>query len=177
MPANFDRDFALWLTQHGNERAVAVNVLEFSHLAWGPGDGVPGSIWVSDFGEEFTAATEETPPRSFTAQPLGFTVDVTADNVSTEQRVQIRMDNVNGLVAHQLRALTDADLQDPVQVTYRAYLDTDRSGPAIDPLTLYVTSATMSRLTVECEATADYLPNVASGHRYTIENFPVLTYL
>ena len=31
MPANFDREFALWLTQHGQERAASVNVLEFSH--------------------------------------------------------------------------------------------------------------------------------------------------
>lgn len=170
MPANFDRDFALWLTQHGNERAVAVNVLEFSHPAF-------GAIFVSDFGEDFQAFTEETPAREFTAIPLGFTVDVAADNVTTEQRVVIRLDNVNGAVAHQLRQLTDDDLQIPVQVTYRAYLDTDRSAPAVDPLTLYVTSATMNRLTVECEASADYLPNVASGFRYTIENFPVLQFL
>lgn len=170
MPANFDRDFALWLTQHGNERAVAVNVLEFTHPAFA------APIFVSDFGEDFTADTEP-PLRTFTAIPLGFTADVTADNVNTEQRVQIRLDNLNGAVANQLRALTDDDLQQPVQVTYRAYLDTDRSGPAIDPLTLYVTTATMTRLVVECEATADYLPNVASGHRYTIENFPVLQFL
>jgi len=171
MPANFDRQFALWLTQHGNERAVAVNVLEFTHPAF------PAPLFVSDFGDDFTATTEEATPRTFTAIPLGFSVDVNADNVSTEQRVTIRLDNVNGAVANQLRALSDDDLQTPVQVTYRAYLDTDRSAPAIDPLTLYVTSAHMSRLTVECDGTADYLPNVASGHRYTIENFPVLTFL
>lgn len=171
MPANFDRNFALWLTQHGNERAVAVNVLEFIHPAF------VAPIFVSDYGETFEAFTEETPPRAFAAIPLGFTVDVTADNVSTEQRVQIRIDNVNGAVANQLRTLTDEHLQTAVQVTYRAYLDTDRSGPAIDPLSLMVTSVTMTRLAVQCEATADMLPNVASGHRYTIENFPVLTFL
>lgn len=171
MPANFDRAFALWLTQHGNERAVAVNVLEFTHPAFA------APIFVSDFGEDFSATTEGPAPRAFTAIPLGFTADVTADNVNTEQRVQVRLDNVNGAVANQLRALTDEDLQQPVQITYRAYLDTDRSGPAIDPITLYVTSATMTRLVVELEATADYLPNVASGHRYTIENFPVLQFL
>lgn len=171
MPANFDRAFALWLTQHGNERAVAVNVLEFAHPAFA------APIFVSDYGDDFQATTEESTPRTFTAIPLGFTVEVNADNVSTEQRVQIRLDNVNGAVANQLRALTDEDLQVPVQVTYRAYLDTDRSGPAIDPLTLYVTTATMTRLAVECEATADYLPNVASGQRYTIETFPVLQFL
>ena len=170
MPANFDKDFALWLTQHGNERAVAVNVLEFTHPAFS------APLFVSDFGEDFEATTED-PPRAFVAAPLGFTVDVAADNVSTEQRVQIRLDNVNGLVASQLRALTDEDLRHAVTVTYRAYLDTDRSGPAIDPLTLYVTTATMNRLTVECEATADFLPNVASGHRYTIESCPVLRLL
>lgn len=171
MPANFDRNFSLWLTQHGNERATAVNVLEFTHPAFA------APIFVSDYGDDFAAQTEELIPRAFVAVPLGFTVDVAADNVSTEQRVLVRMDNVNGAVANQLRALTDDDLQTPVQITYRAYLDTDRSGPAIDPLTLMVTTATMTRLAVQCEATADMLPNVSSGHRYTIENFPVLQFL
>jgi len=176
MPATFDNDFALWLTQHGNERAVAVNVLEFVHPAWGPGGGVPGSIWVTDYGDVFTATTEA-PVRTFDAEPLGFTVSTAADNVSTEQRVTIQLDNANGLVAKELRALTDADLQTPVQVIYRAYLDTNRAAPAIDPLTLFVISASMTRLAVEIEASAEVLPNIGAGTRYTLDRFPPLAYL
>jgi len=177
MPATFDESFALWLTQHGNERAVAVNVLEFVHEKWGPGGGVPGSIWVSDFGEPFAASTEETPPRAFVADPLGLVIEVAADNVTTEQRIAIRLDNVNGLVGAQLRTLEDEDLLLPVRVIYRAYLDTDRSAPAIDPLALYVTTVALTRAVVELEASADYLPNVSAGTRYTIDDFFPLVYL
>jgi hypothetical protein len=175
MPATFDESFALWLTQHGNEKAIAVNVLEFRHEKWGPGGGVLGSIFVSDFGEPFEATTEE--PVAFTADMLGFQIEVAADNVTTEQRIQIRIDNVNGVVAQHLRALDDEDIQKPVQVVYRVYLDTDRSTPAIDPLTLYVVSATMTRPLVEIEASADQLPNVQAGSRYTIDAFPPLVWL
>ena len=170
MPATFDNDFALWLTQHGSERSVAVNVLEFIHDKWG------GSLWVSDYGDVFTATTEA-PVRTFDAQPLGFTADIGADNVSTEQRVTLRLDNANGLVAQQLRSLDDDDLQDPVQVVYRAYLDTNRSAPAIDPLTLFVTNVQMNRLVLEVEGSADVLPNMSAGLRYTLDDYPPLAYL
>src|SRR5262245_59099694 len=140
MPANFDPEFAKWLTQHGNERAVAVNVLEYLHPKWNVGGH---GIFVSDFGEDF-AATTEPPAFAFTAQPLGFTVEIAADNITTEQRVVIQLDNANGLVSQQLRSLNDADLQTPVTVVYRAYLDSDRSGPAIDPLTLFVVTTSMT---------------------------------
>lgn len=176
MPANFDAEFAKWLTQHGNERAVAVNVLEFRHTAWGPGGGVVGSIWVSDYGEVFTATTEP-PEVTFDADPLGFIAEIAADNVSTEQRVTIQLDNANGLVAQQLRELDDDDLQTPVQVVYRAYLDSERGAPAIDPLTLFVVNVNMTRLALECEASAEVLPNVGAGTRYTLDLFPSLAYL
>lgn len=176
MPATFDSDFALWLTQHGNERATAVNVLEFRHTAWGPGGGVVGSIWVCDHGEIFTAQTEP-PAVTFDAQPLGFIAEIAADNVTTEQRVTLRLDNANGLVAQELRALTDADLQEPVHVVYRAYLDSKRDAPAIDPLSLFVVQLNMTRLAIECEASADVLPNVRAGIRYTLDRFPPLAYL
>ena len=175
MPATFDREFSLWLTQHGNERAVAVNVLEFRHQKWGPGGGVDGSLWVSDFGEPFTATTEAA--LDFTAVPLGLTIDVAADNVTTEQRIMIRLDNVNGAVATELRTLDDDDLQLPVGVVYRAYLDTDTTAPAIDPLQLYATNVRMNRPLVEVEASADALPNVMAGTRYTLEAFRALAYL
>lgn len=168
MPATFDESFALWLTQHGNERAVAVNVLEFVHDKW-------GSLFVSDYGEPFAATTEDA--RDFEAGAIAFVIEVAADNVTTEQRIMIRMDNVNGLVANQLRSLDDEDIQTAVQVIYRVYLDTDRASPVIDPLALYVVNATMTRPAVEIEASADVLPNVQAGSRYTIDDYPPLVWL
>lgn len=168
MPALFEREFNLWLTQHGSERAAAVDVLEFLHPKW-------GSVVVANYGEPFTAKRET--GTEFTAIPLGFTIDVAGDNVSTEQRVLIRLDNANGAVAQQLRSLTDEDLQVPVVAIYRAYLDSDLEAPQIDPLSLYVTSISLTRLVVEVEASADLLPNVGAGTRYTIDNFRPLVYL
>jgi Domain of unknown function (DUF1833) len=169
MPANFDSAFALWLTQHGSERSAAVNVLQFSHDAW------DAPIYVSDYGEEFTARDEG--GAEFTALPLGFVIDVAADNVTTEQRVLIRLDNASGVVGAQLRTLTDEDLLTPLTVVYRVYLDTDRDGPQIDPMTLFVVDVHLSRLVVECEASADFLPNVSAGTRYTVERFPTLAFV
>lgn len=172
MPATFDIEFAKWLTQHGNERAVAVNVLEFQHDKW----NVDGhGIFVSDFGEPFAATTED--GHAFEAQPMGFEIEVTPDSVTTEQRIRVKLDNVHGLVSQQLRTLDDDDIQKSVVAIYRVYLDTDRTTPAIDPLVLVVINVTTTRPIAEIEASADFLPNVQAGSRYTIDDFPTLVWL
>lgn len=168
MPAIFASPYARWLTQHGEERAQGVNVLEFLHPAF-------GSIFVSSYGEAFAAKTET--GADFVADPLGFMVDRAADNLSTEQRFTFRLDNANGLVTQQLRALDEEDLQTPVALVLRLYLDTHRDAPAFDPVQLFVTKISATRLVVECEASADELPNVTAGIRYTFELFPPLVYL
>jgi hypothetical protein len=169
MPASFDSAFALWLTQHGSETSVPVNVLAFSHPKW-------GTLYVCDYGEQFSGQLEAG-GGAFVAEPLGFTIDVAAFDATTQQRAVIRMDNVNGLVARQLRSLTDEDLLTPVALTYRVYLNTKPQAPAIDPLNLFVVNAASTRAMVECEAAPDYLPNVGAGRRYTYDEFPSLVYL
>lgn len=168
MPATFDPAFALWLTQHGEVRQQAVNVLEFFHPAF-------GAHFVSDYGEDFAARTEG--GVDFIANPLGFVMDRAADDLSTEQRIMIRMDAANGLVMDQLRTLTLDDMQTPVMVTYRVYLDNKRTAPVMDPVVLYVLNVNANRLAVEVEASTEALPNVSVGLRYTIEHFPTLAYL
>jgi hypothetical protein len=169
MPASFDPAFQEWLTQHGQVTAQAVNVLEFYHPAF-------GSKFVSDYGDPFAATTEDA--RAFTADPLGLVFDAAADNMTTEQRVVIRLDNANGLVMDQVRALTPAQLKDdPLMVTYRGYLDTKRSAPAFDPLKLYVARVNATRLVVEIEASMEVLPNITAGVRYTIDRYPPLAYV
>ena len=180
MPADFDTQFALWLTQHGEEYAQGVNVLEFYHPAF-------GTYWVSDYGEALSLRTEA-PYTSgdgfpfsgglvFEAAALGFNIDLASDNVSTEQKIKIRMDNANGAVTSALRLLDLDDLQIPLRVTYRVYLDTHRTAPAFDPLALFVINVTSTRLAVEVEASVEALPNVASGIRYTLDLFPPLVYI
>jgi hypothetical protein len=168
MPAIFDTAYAHWLTQHGEVRSQGVTVLEFYHPKF-------GHKYVSDYGDPFTARTET--GVEFTAEPLGFIIDRAADTLSTEQRILIRLDNANGRVTGELRALDQDDLQTPVAATVRGYLDTRRTAPAFDPVVLYVTDTKATRLAVECEVSADQLPNVAAGLRYTFDLFPPLVYL
>lgn len=168
MPATFDNAYAQWLTQHGEVRSQGVTVLEFSHPKF-------GAKYVSDYGEDFAATTEL--GAAFVAEPLGFIVDRAAESFSTEQRVTIRLDNANGRVTAELRSLDEDDLQTPVACTVRGYLDSKRDEPAFDPLALFVTSTRATRLAVECEASADALPNVTAGLRYTFDLFPPLVYL
>lgn len=168
MPAAYESNYAQWLTQHGDARAQGVTVLQFTHPRF-------GTRYVSDYGEAFTARTEA--GADFTAEPLGFIVDQATDNLSTEQRVMLRLDNANGAITKELRSLTLDDLQTPVAVTVRVYLDTRRAAPAYTPVELFVTNTKATRLVVECEASADALPNVTSGFRYTFDQFPTLVYL
>lgn len=168
MPAIYSSDYAQWLTQHGNQRAIGVNVLQFSHPRF-------GDKYVSSYSDAFAATTEAGVP--FTAEPLGFSVDSWADNLSTEQRLVLRLDNANGAVTRELRSLTLDDLQIPVGLTARVYLDSHRSAPAYEPVQLAVTNTKATRLAVECEASADVMPNVTAGLRYTFDLFPSLVYL
>jgi len=169
MPASFETRFAQWLTQHGEVRAQGVNVLDFYHSGF-------GHVYVSDYGEDFEAWREDAV--HFVAVPLGFTIDIAGDNFSTEQRIVIRLDNANGAVMDQLRTLTPAQMADePVVVTYRAYLDTKRNAPAYDPLVLYATKVNAQRFAVEVEASTEPMPNMTAGIRYTLERFPSMAYL
>lgn len=168
MPATFDSAFAKWLTQHGEVKAQGVNVLSFAHPKW-------GLLHVSDYGDEFKARTEG--GATITAQALGFFIDAAADNLSTEQRVMIRLDAANGAVMRELRSLSEGDLQTEVTITHRVYLDTKRDAPAFDPLTLYVTRVNAGRLAVELEASTEAMPNIMAGIRYRLERFPSLAYV
>lgn len=172
MPTTLDPLYAQWLTQHGQVRSNAVNVLEFVHLAPTPAFA---PIYVSDYGEEFKARLET--GVDIVARALGFTIDGAVDNLTTEQRVIIRMDAVNGAVMDQFRALSMDDLQSPVQIVHRAYMDTKRSAPVMDPLLLYVTQLKATRVAVEIEASIEPFPNVSTGKRYLLEHFPTLAYL
>lgn len=168
MPVTFADAYALWLTQHGSAGAVGVYVLEFVHSSF-------GVIRVSDYGEPFLARTET--GEEFTATPLGFEIAETGEQLTSEQRCVIRMDNANGAVTAQLRALTLDDLQEYVTVRLRGYLDTDRSAPAYPPVELYLVGVKATRLAVELEVSTEPLPNLQAGLRYTLENFPALAYI
>lgn len=170
MPANYDAAFARWLTQHGEVRAKGVNVLEFFHPAF------PTVYYFSDYGDDFAALTET--GAALLATPIGFEVDAAGDNLTTEQRVLVRMDAAQGQIMEVLRSLTPEALNtDPIRLTWRCYLDTKRTAPAFDPIVLYVTNVQATRLVIELECSTETLPNISGGMRYTLERFPTLVYL
>src|SRR5262245_320015 len=160
-------DYELWVTQHGLPDAQQVQVLEFKHEAW-------GSLWVTDYGTPFSGTTEE--PVDFTAEPVAFTLDLPKSGSTTQQELIVRMDALGGYVINQIRQMTDADRESPIELIWRAYLDSDHSAPAIDSLSFELLDISATRLAVEMRCAGTVFPNVQVGIRYTIDRFPTLAY-
>jgi hypothetical protein len=161
-------DYELWATQHGGIDSQAVQVLEFLHPKW-------GSLWLSDFGEPFAATTEGAV--AFTAVAVGFDVELPTQSGTTQSEMILRVDAIGGYVLSQVRAMTDAERTIPIAIKWRLYLDTHRAAPQLDPLAFVVINITGTRLVVEFQCAATALPNISSGTRYLIDNFPTLAYL
>jgi hypothetical protein len=161
-------DYELWATQHGAVDAQSVQVLEFVHSKW-------GSLWLTDYGAQFAATAEDS--RAFVAEPVGFEVELPKQTSSTQSEMNLRLDALGGYVMSQVRAMTDAQRTESIVLNWRLYLDTHRAAPQLDPLSFVVTNIGGTRLLVEFQCAATAFPNIASGMRYTIDNFPSLAYL
>jgi hypothetical protein len=161
-------DYELWATQHGGIDSQSVQVLEFVHPKW-------GSLWLTDYGAQFAAKTETA--FDFVAEPVGFEVELPKQNTSTQSELNLRLDALGGYVMQQVRAMTDAERTVPIGLNWRLYLDNKRNAPQLDPLAFVVTNIGGTRLVVEFQCAATAFPNIASGTRYTIDNFPSLAYL
>ena len=161
-------DYQLWATQHELADAQLVQVLEFQHPAW-------GSIFLCDYGADFTGTTEAAV--QFTATAVSFTIDLPASTPTTQQEMTIKLDALGGAVMQQVRDLTDAQRAVPIKVIYRPYLDRDPGAPCLDPASFVILNFSATRLVTQLECAATVLPNIAAGIRYTIDEFPSLAYL
>lgn len=162
-------EYELWATQHGMIDVQQVQVLEFAHDNW------PSSLWVTDYGERFTATTEDA--RQFTAEAVAFDVDLPKSSNSTQSEMTIRLDALAGYVVTTIRNMTDADRALPIRIAWRPYLDNNRSAPTLGALKFVVLEITATRVAVELRCAVTIFPNVGSGVRYTIDRFPSLAYL
>jgi uncharacterized protein DUF1833 len=165
-----DPDYELWATQHALVDAQELQVLEFSHPAWGP-----DSLWLTNRGIDFPARTED--GRAFVAVAVNFTIDLPRSGASTQQELLIHLDALGGQIVNQIRQLSDEQRKTAIVCTYRIYLDTKPDLPVLDPLVFEVLSATANRTIAELRCAATILPNVAAGTRYTLDRFPTLAYL
>lgn len=94
---------------------------------------------------------------------------------STSPEIEISLDNVSG----EIIAYIDAAAQTPdlIEVTYRPYLDSDTSGPQMNPpLTLVMRSVTAEIFRVRARAGyADLSNRKFPNEVYTSERFPGLS--
>lgn len=161
--------YELWLTQHDLADVAQAQVLEFQHNSW-------GSLWVTDYGSEFTARTAPG-AAEFTALPVAFTLDRPQSGQSTQQDLTIKMDALGGRVLGYIRGLSDMQRRTPVRVLYRIYLDNDLTRPVLDPLSFELRDLAATRLVTELHCAVTTLPNVIAGIRYTLDTFPTLAYV
>ena len=160
--------YELWATQHGNADVQAVQVLEFTHSKW-------GSLWLTDYGMQFAGVTETAV--AFTAEPVGFEVDLPSQTSTTQSELNLRLDALGGFVMSQVRAMTDAERSEAIGLVWRLYLDTEHDAPQLDPLAFAVVNIIGSRQVVEFQCAASALPNIAAGSRYVIDHYQTLAYL
>jgi hypothetical protein len=80
------------------------------------------------------------------------------------------------VVSDWLTAVAESGTTDPIEVTYRIYLDSDHSTPQnIPPLRLFLTDARVDLFSVSMRATfADVVNRPYPNAYYTREKFPSL---
>lgn len=96
---------------------------------------------------------------------------ISADGIPT---MDITIDNVSRVIGDALATATQS--ANPVQMTYREYLDNDNSGPQNDPpLTLEVVDATANLMLVTITCGVESLMNRKFPYdTYTAQRFPGL---
>jgi hypothetical protein len=156
--------------------APTADVLLHTLELWHPNFTAP--IRVVRDQQDFTSTLESTAPRNAgeSVTFVGFAFDIVPPEVSDRAIPQcvIEMDNVSReILSNVEQAMTSTEL---VTAIYRAYLDTDTSGPQNDPpliLTLTSISATLFRI----RANAGF-PDLANRRfpklEYTADRFPGL---
>lgn len=163
-------EYKKWLASNeGN--FISVNTIEITQ-----GDPANFTFYLCDYGQDFSAKDEDGNSLTFTAVPMKFGVESRKN--TTEQRLVVTLDALEGQVYAQLKAITDSERSDPINVTYRQYQDNDLSGPAIDPPSEFIlvgASCDVGRVTLELTTTT--APQKRCGQYATVRLFSALKYL
>ena len=151
---------------------VTLHTLEFRHPAF----NAPLRV-VRDH-VDHTCTLEATAPANAGQAVLfvGYAFDLTLPTVDAgaAPEVTITIDNVSMEIEDNISAALATS--DKVQVTYRPYLSTDLSAPAMNPpMTLTLTSISADQFTLTARAQlGDYANKAFPGETYTATRFPGL---
>lgn len=151
---------------------VTLHTLEFRHPAFSQ----PLRVVLDHADHTCTLEADAPANPSEAVLFVGYTFDIVLPEVtdSAAPEVVITIDNVSTEIEDNINAALATT--DKVEVTYRPYLSTDLSAPAMNPpLTLTITqiSADQFQLTARAQL-GDYANKAFPGENYTATRFPGL---
>jgi len=112
--------------------------------------------------------------RYLETMPLGFQVDLPGAGTKGRQDMSVLIDNVDAEVWQALE-IAQQQPQFPIRVVWRAYLDSDTTAPAANPITLYAYQVVATVSTVQLTASrSDIINNKWPGVVYRPERWPGL---
>lgn len=137
------------------EDVVLLDTLEFRHASFVTA-GLPYALRVVNDHDKLIACLEDDAPLNageyveFT--PCYFTfVRPSESETGATAEVEVRVNNVARTLVPYLDAVKES--RDPIEITWRPYLDSDLSGPhMVPPLTLYIRSVTVNMNQVSARA-------------------------
>ena len=120
------------------------------------------------------ASAPENPLEYVTFQAFAWQMTLPGIDESASPEIVLVLDGVSDQIVKQLELAKQS--QDVIEVTYRPFLSTDLSAPAMNPpLTLVMTQVTADSMRVTARVTYQDLANRAfPGIDYTAERFPGL---
>jgi hypothetical protein len=160
------------------DTALIHDTLELRHPLFIDEEGNPDSIWITTNVEPVTATLEEAAPVkggqvvTFVSFPFQFAL-APIEN-SAAQDLELAIDNVDRRIIENLDlAMASAT---KIEICYRPYLESDLSGPQMDPPPTFTLSQVKAdALTVRGRARVSINLNVSFPRRlYTAVEFPAL---
>jgi len=152
----------------GSDSDVVIDTLELSCVAW------PGPIRLVQGYFDMLLGLESGEMVTFMAAPMALVLP--SRNNSPSQSLTFAIDNVTGEAQRRLDLALEANQQ--VRVTFRRYLNSDRSGPSERPFSTVLLSGAMKRQTVQLTGGFMNLLDWAYPRRVYDLNFaPQLAYL
>lgn len=130
--------------------------------------------WVQGYEDEYMGLENNGGTVLYEALPFG--VSLPDRSIRGNQEIQFQLDNITGEALQYLDVALNAG--DKIKVTYRVYLDSDKSSPAEQPIVMTATSMSADYKSVQVIADFhDFLNKAWPSARYTAEFAPGLKYL
>ena len=132
---------------------VILHTLSFNHTSWA------SEFFIVRDWQDFTATLEDSGP-STVFQKFAFNISGPNKDENGNQAIRITVDAVS-LELVELIAQANADTNNnPIEVTYRMYINTDTTGPQNDPpLKLWLRRVTITNKTITGQAELISLEN------------------